>query len=207
MMHFPVDGQVGRFTKDTRIRYQFARRTRDPVLLEINATLRKLKDQQFAIFAPDFKFLAADDAPALWPLDNNPFGVSAYRVKVRKEILLETTVTVTLFPIGPPPSCDTIHINNAEEKKWVALEVWLHNTGRKCGSFLGHRLQSQWWKYTGKTFPFFDLPGELRDNVYMYVLGGEIYPMSSIHPDDYSSLAMCQKARVTLGLGHNRKHP
>lgn len=93
-----------------------------------------------------FKFLAAEDAPALWTPGDNTFDVRTYRVKVREEILPETTVTIALFPIGFPPASDTIHIYDAGHTNWVALEAWLHDAARKDGDSLGHGLQSQWWK-------------------------------------------------------------
>ncbi|KAF2808841.1 uncharacterized protein BDZ99DRAFT_463705 [Mytilinidion resinicola] len=61
-------------------------------------------------------------------------------------------------------------------EKWISLESWMNEQDVESDEPGNYKIQKEWWKMTAKVFRFLDLPGELRNQIYEYAIGRDIYP-------------------------------
>ncbi|RMZ74535.1 tat pathway signal sequence [Pyrenophora seminiperda CCB06] len=225
MMQNPQDGQVGRFTKHGVYHVNQGWQQDDSVLEVMNEEMTKMTKTDMEFFAIKLEVYPVNDAPPLWPAGLNVFDCKSYYFKTREMYGQKEMQWVTILPNGSPPTADTVHVFDDELKKWVPFGKWVRTSYPGFGCIRtrldfwppivgkpGYALQCKWWQYLGSRHRFESLPGEIRTLIYMYALGGEIYPMSSFLDADplVSSMpadqleVMRRTANLTFGLGYDR---
>lgn len=117
-------------------------------------------------------------------------------------------VNVTISPTGSPPTGKTIHMYESNQKNWIALYDWLCQfVAKRYSSLPRYSIQHALWKCTGKSFPLFELPSELRAKIYTHVLGHELYPLSNVYYLQWDNFEARKNARLSVGGGYNREAP
>ncbi|KAG9187360.1 hypothetical protein G6011_05231 [Alternaria panax] len=219
MMQYPQNGQVGRFTCDTILRFNKGRHHHDPVLAAMSSIIHAQRKKNFDAFAlkPDIR--PADDAPPLWPSHLNLFDIKSYYFKSKaidkgkRRDGEEEAKWITILPNGSPPTAETIHIHEPDNKKWVVFGSWLDERSKSQDWFgwTGHSLLFKWYKLKGSKCRFEEFPAELREKIYRVALGGQVYPLSSLSSRAASGhlnrldKTTRRNAPLTLGLGYHRR--
>jgi hypothetical protein len=58
----------------------------------------------------------------------NGFDIKSYYFKVKDKDTPEEAKWITILPKGSEPTPDTVHIYEAENKKWMSFREWLWDT-------------------------------------------------------------------------------
>ena len=92
-----------------------------------------------------------------------------------------------------------------EKKAWISFADWLQQAcdSKEWLGKPGYDMLFKCHKYTNPSRRFLDLPRELRDKIYTYALGGEIYPLSTVPSRSLLDSEARQNARLTFGKGYN----
>ncbi|KAI4617123.1 uncharacterized protein J4E87_008363 [Alternaria ethzedia] len=210
MMRRPHDGQVGRFTDETTYEFNKGWHFNDPVLAAMYHTMIAPKKHNFAAFALRVNIRPVNDAPPLWPPYVNLFDTKSYYFEIVEKDSVKQAKWVTILPSGSPPTAKTVHIYETYKKEWVSFGDWLAKNikSRKWVGRLGYHLQFKWYKSKGSKRRFEDFPAEIREKIYKFALGGEVYPLNSLcTAEEYTCFwpdgEPESEAQLTLGLGYH----
>jgi hypothetical protein len=86
---------------------------------------------------------------------------------------------------------------------WIPLRSWIQTLLVQSTGHEGWAAQARWWNRNGKIFRLMELPPELRIIIFKYVLGPDIYLLSTVNSNKLFNRTSCSRAHAVFGLGYN----
>ncbi|KAF2110718.1 hypothetical protein BDV96DRAFT_603786 [Lophiotrema nucula] len=173
----PPDDKWDALPGDYRYKFNPPPRQKDRVISLIIKVMNDLAKTDMYFAASSIRVWNADETQPLWPPRPGYWKTSKRQTKlyVFKESYEEFPMTVPISVKRGPGGLSIERIQVKPERKgpWMDLEAWLRSLPVQDNSIYA---QTKWWKRTGKTFKFMELPEELRWIIYRHILGCYIYP-------------------------------
>jgi len=196
-------------TRQSNYRYKFQgveQKQHDPVLGTIIKGIKKLNQNHIGIADLNIRVLASTNSPPIWPSQSclSAHDIKFYTLFINNEEF-PSTMPVRIIPRTAPLTMEKIWVR--VNHKWQPISEWLLENQSKRheqGGWPALQAQYNWWYKNGKTFPFLELPKELRLVIYEHLVGHEIYPLSTADPGCLNNDSALLIARVVFGKGYSR---
>ncbi|KAF2866943.1 hypothetical protein BDV95DRAFT_503826 [Massariosphaeria phaeospora] len=186
-------------------KFNYPPQEKDLVIRTINRAIKELNRASCDFANAGIKVISTLETPPIWPQDPcSPSSSVKFYTFSQKGQEFPLTLPVTVAPLFGPLSCDTIYVRI--HRKWKPLKEWLlsialpHNYSpevamRRC------------WDRSGMVFPLMELPPELRNIIYEYALGPEVYPLSRLsrmtRNDSFTDDEARRGAEIVFGIGYS----
>ncbi|KAF2794800.1 hypothetical protein K505DRAFT_360752 [Melanomma pulvis-pyrius CBS 109.77] len=167
---------------------------RDPLMGLVVDYINTLNTSSFLHYLINLGVQTHDTTLVLWP-SAQPRHVKLYTFKITGRFERRQTVSVRVVADAHKLEIDSFEVNY--KSNWIPLKTFIDSPPILTDTSLnwakyreekgGYVWQYNWWQNNGRHFRLLDLPEELRRQIFIQVLGPEVYP---------------QKKR---GSGHNEK--
>jgi hypothetical protein len=153
----------------------------DEMLRVIKTTILELNKQDMLFWNIGLEVSHLTMSPPLWPRHLEEYSTKLYAFKEKHEefpMAVETTLSRGCRYL----TADSILVRKKDDmskpKPGKLLKTWLLSLiNPKDGlGDAGWKLQQDWWASNGQSFPIMKLPAELRREILLQTLSGNIYP-------------------------------